>query len=152
MAISTGAAIEFFGTQDTLGTSSAAVANAAFSIASDLSTWVNDDDAPMASVTLLANFAVAPAANTLVNLYLRLLDVQSTNDGTVPDANFQHTYLGSFPLNDVTTAQYIPITISLPNTYTSQAYNFHIENQSGQSLPASNWSLNITPKTIGGAA
>ena len=33
MAIATGAAVEFFGTQDTLGTSSAAVANAAFSIA-----------------------------------------------------------------------------------------------------------------------
>ena len=33
MAIGTGAAIEFFGTQDTLGTSSAAVANGAFSVA-----------------------------------------------------------------------------------------------------------------------
>jgi len=148
MAISTGAAIEFFGTQDTLGTSSAAVANAAFSIASDLSTWVNDDDAPMASVTLLANFAVAPAANTLVNLYLRLLDVQSTNDGTVPDANFQHTYVGSFPLNDSTVAQYITIDIGLPNAKTSQNYEFYVENSSGQSLPAG-WDIYVTPKAIG---
>jgi len=148
MAISTGAAIEFFGTQDTLGTSSAAVANAAFSIASDLSTWVNDDDAPMASVTLLANFAVAPAANTSVNLYLRLLDVQSTNDGTVPDANFQHTYVGSFPLNDSTVAQYITIDIGLPNAKTSQNYEFYVENSSGQSLPAG-WDIYVTPKAIG---
>ena len=148
MAISTGSAIEFFGTQDTLGTSSAAVADAAFSVAGDLSTWTNDDDAVSASVTLLANFSVAPTANTSVNLYLRLLDVQSTNDGTVPDANFQHTYVGSFPLNDSTVAQYITIDIGLPNSVTSQQYEFYVENQSGQSLPAG-WDIYVTPKAIG---
>ena len=148
MAISTGSAIEFFGTQDTLGTSSAAVADAAFSVAGDLSTWTNDDDVVSASVTLLANFAVAPTANTSVNLYLRLLDVQSTNNGTVPDANFQHTYVGSFPLNDSTAAQYITIDIGLPNSVTSQQYEFYVENQSGQSLPAG-WDIYVTPKAIG---
>ena len=148
MAIATGAAVEFFGTQDTLGTSSAAVADAAFSIAGDLSTWTNDDDAVSASVTLLANFSVAPTANTSVNLYLRLLDVQSTNDGTVPDANFQHTYVGSFPLNDSTVAQYITMDIGLPNSVTSQQYEFYVENQSGQSLPAG-WDIYVTPKAIG---
>ena len=148
MAISTGAAIEFFGTQDTLGTSSAAVADAAFSIASDLSTWTNDDDAVSASVTLSCTFSVAPTANTSLNLYLRLLDVQSTNDNTVPDANFQHVYVGSFPLNDSTSAQYITIDIGLPNAYTSQQYEFYIENGSGQSLPAG-WDIFVTPKAIG---
>lgn len=148
MAIATGAAVEFFGTQDTLGTSSAAVANAAFSVAGDLSTWTNDDDAPMASVTLLANFSVAPTANTSVNLYLRLLNVQSTNNGAVPDANFQHTYVGSFPLNDSTIAQYITIDIGLPNSVTSQQYEFYVENSSGQSLPAG-WDIYVTPKAIG---
>ena len=148
MAITTGAAVEFFGTQDTLGTSSAAVADAAFSVAGDLSTWTNDDDAVSASVTLLANFSVAPTANTSVNLYLRLLDVQSANDGTVPDANFQHTYVGSFPLNDSTVAQYITIDIGLPNSVTSQQYEFYVENQSGQSLPAG-WDIYVTPKAIG---
>ena len=148
MAIATGAAVEFFGTQDTLGTSSAAVSNAAFSVAGDLSTWTNDDDAVSASVTLLANFSAAPTANTSINLYLRLLDVQSTNDGTVPDANFQHTYVGGFPLNDSTVAQYVTIDIGLPNSVTSQQYEFYIENQSGQSLPAG-WDIYVTPKAIG---
>ena len=151
MAISTGSAIEFFGTQDTLGTSSAARADGAFSQASDLSTWVNDDDAVSASVTLLANWTTtAPDANTSVNLYLRLLDVEGTNDGTIPDANFQHTYVGSFPLNDATGAQYITIDIGLPNSVTSQNYEFYIENQSGsaESLPAG-WDIYVTPKAIG---
>lgn len=148
MAISTDSVIHFFGTQDTLGTTSAAVSNDAFSIAGDLSTWVNDDDAPQASVILLANFSVAPDASSSINLYLRLLDFQSTNDGDVPDANFQHVFVGSFPLNDVTTAQYIPIEISLPNVETSQNYEFYVENKSGQSLPAG-WDIFVTPKTLG---
>lgn len=148
MSITTDAAIEFFGTQDTLGTTSAAVANDLFSIAGDLSTWVNDDDAPQASVILLANFSVAPDTNSSINLFLRLLDIQSTNDQDVPDVNFQHVFVGSFPLNDVTTAQYIPIQISLPNNSTSQNYEFYIENKSGQSLP-SGWDIFVIPKTIG---
>ena len=147
MAITTDAAVHVFGTQDTLGTTSAAVADDAFSIAGDLSTWTNDDDAPQASVILLANFSVAPTANTAINLYLRPLNVQSTNDGDVPDANFQHMYAGSFPLNDVTTAQYILIDVALPNTKTSQEYEFYVENKSGQSLPAG-WDIYVTPKTI----
>lgn len=151
MAISTGTAVEFFGTQDTLGTTSAAVSNNAFSIAGDLSTWTNDDDAISASVTILANFSVAPTASTSINLYLRLLAVQSTNDGTVPDANFQHTYVGSFPLNDSTVAQYITIDIGLPNTKANQTYEFYVENKSGQSLPAG-WDIYVTPKAIGPAA
>ena len=148
MAIATDAAIEFFGTQDTLGTSSAAVAINAFSIAGDLSTWPNDDDAPQASVILLANFSVAPNANSSINLYLRPLNIQSTNDQDVPDVNFQHVFVGSFPLNDVTTAQYINIQISLPNNQTSQDYEFYVENKSGQSLPAG-WDIFVTPKAIG---
>ena len=148
MAIGSDSAIEFFGTQDTLGTSSADVTNNSFSIAGDLSTWTNDDDALMASVILLVNYASAPDVNTSVNLYLRPLNMEGTNDGDVPDANFQHMYVGSFPTNDVTTAQYILITISLPNTKTSQEYEFYVENKTGQTLPAG-WDIFVTPKTIG---
>ena len=151
MAIGTNDAIHKFGTQDTLGTSSAQVTDTSFSIAGDLSTWTNDDDAPMASVTLLANYAVAPDANSAIHLYLRMLNVQSTNDNEIPDANNQNIYAGSFAVNDVTTAQYITIDISLPNAYTSQAYEFYIENQTGQTAPAG-WDISVTPKTIGPSA
>jgi len=148
MAISTDSAIEFFGTQDTLGTSSASVADNAFSIASDLSTWTNDDDAPMASVTGTFTCSVAPDAYTGLNLYLRLLNTVSTNDSDVPDANFQHTFAGHFPLNDVTSAQYVTIDIALPNGKTSQEYEFYIENKAGQTVSAG-WDIYVTPKTIG---
>ncbi len=148
MAIGTDSAIEFFGTPDTLGTSSSAVADAAFSVAGDLSTWTNDDDAITANVVLLANYSVAPDASSSINLYVRPLNIVSTNDQEIPDANFQHSYVGSFPVNDVTTAQYISINISLPNTVTSQQYEFYVENVTGQSLPAG-WDIYVVPKAIG---
>jgi len=148
MAISTDALVEFFGTQDTLGTSSATVADGAFSVAGDLSTWTNDDDAPRASVTALIDYASAPDANSVINLYLRLLNTESTNDQETPDANFTHTYVGSIPVNDVTTNQYITIDITLPNSKTSQEYEFYIENQTGQTIQAG-WDLYVTPKTYG---
>lgn len=148
MAIAADSLIEFFGTQDTLGTSSATVTDSAFSIASDLSTWTNDDDAPRASVTALIDYASAPTANSVVNLYLRPLNTQSTNGQEIPDANFAHTYAGSFPVNDVTTNQYITIDISLPNGQTSQQYEFYIENQTGQTIQAG-WNIYVTPKTFG---
>lgn len=148
MAISTDAAIEFFGTQDTLGTSSAAVSSTNFSIASDLSTFTNDDDAPQASVTLFVDYSVAPTASSSISLFLQLLNVQSTNDNDVPDANFQHVFVGAFPVNNVTTAQYITIDIALPNGKTSQEYVPFIQNNTGQTIPAG-WDMFITPKTIG---
>ena len=49
MAIGTNSAIDFFGTQDDLDSTSALVASNAFSIASDLVTWTNDDDAKEAA-------------------------------------------------------------------------------------------------------
>lgn len=148
MAISTDALVEFYGTQDTLGTTAATVADGAFSIASDLSTWTNDDDAPMASVTALLDWSVTPDADSSVSLYCRLLNVVSTNDGEVPDANHTHIYLGSFPINDVTTNQYISMDVSLPNGKTSQEYEFYIQNNTGQTIQGS-WDIYITPKTYG---
>lgn len=146
MAISTDSVIEFFGTQDTITGSGGTVADGAFGAAA--TTWTNDDDAPRASIVLDCSFTTAPDANSGVNLYLRLLNIESTNDQDVPDANFQHVYVGTFPLNDVTSQQWCPIEITLPNNATSQQYNFYIENNGGQTMD-SDWDLHITPKTYG---
>jgi hypothetical protein len=80
-----------------------------------------------------------------------LLDVQSTNDQEIPDADYGHVYVGSFPVNNVTSAQYQAIDISLPNGSTSQQYEFYVENKSGQSMSAG-WDIYVTPKTYGPSA
>lgn len=148
MAIGTDSLVEFFGTQDTVTSSSSAVTDGSFSVSGDITTWTNDDDAPMASIVLEATYSSAPTANTSVSLYARLMNIQSTNDQNTPDANFPHVFLGAFPLNDVTTAQYIPLDVTLPNTKTSQEYEFYIQNNAGQTLSAG-WDLYVTPKTYG---
>ena len=149
MAIGTDAAIEFFGTQDALDDTSGSVADAAFSASSDLLTWTNDDDAITANLVFSGTYASAPDASSSVNCYVQLLNIDgSTGDQDAPDANFQHTYVGSFPLNDVTSAQLVSINISLPNVITSQIYQFYIENTAGQTLSAG-WEILVTPKAIG---
>lgn len=146
MAISTDAAIDFYGTQDTVTSSTAAVTDGSFSAQED--TWTNDDDAPVASIVFAGTYSTAPDANSQVHLYARLLNIQSTNDQITPDANFEHVYLGSFPLDDTTSAQYVSIDVRLPNTKTSQEYEFYIRNAAGQTLGAG-WNLYVTPKTVG---
>lgn len=150
MAIGTDAAIEFFGTQDTVtaGGGTSAVSNDAFSVGADAAAWTNDDDAVMATMVAMLDWATAPNANSYVNLYARLMNIDGTNDQDVPDANYPHVFLGSFPINDVTTNQYIAIEIGLPNTVSSQVYEFYVENKTGQTLQAG-WTMKITPKAIG---
>jgi len=148
MTIGTDSAIEFFGAQTSLDSTSGSVSNDTFSVAGDLSTFTNSDDAPQASVVLEATLSVAPDANSSVAFFAQMIDIQSTNDQLVPTANFQQVFLGSFPVKDVTTAQFIPIIISLPNNATSQIYQFFIQNNTGQTISAG-WDIHITPKTIG---
>ena len=152
MSISTDSLIEFFGTQDEVSAAggTAAVTDGSFSAASDGVTggWTNDDDAPLAAMVLQAAYASAPTAHTTVDLFARLMDVESTHDQDTPDGNFEHHYMGSFPLNDVTTTQRIPLSVTLPNVSSGQVYEFYIRNNAGQSLSAG-WKLFITPKTYG---
>ena len=145
MAIGTDAAIEFFGTQDAVTTTGASTADG---VVTSAGSWTNDDDAPMASAVLNVNYSVAPTAGTAVNLYARIMNVQSTNDPEAPATTYLNTFIGAFPVNAVTTSQFYAIEVALPNTATSQVYDFYIENQTGQTIPV-NWGLWITPKTIG---
>lgn len=148
MAIGTDDAIEKFGTQDDVNSSSAAVASDAYSVSGDTADWTNDDDAPMAAAVLECAFGTAPDANSTVDLYAQHMDIVGTDDSATPDDDAPHFYLGSFPLQNVTTRQHIVIEIPLPNVETSQVYHFFVKNNGGQSM-SSGWQLHITPKTIG---
>ena len=150
MAIGADAAVHFFGTADTLGTTPATVVNGAVSLASDLSEWTNDDDAPFASVVLEFETDTTGAAQTTIDLYMQQMDLISTNDAEAPDVtNFFHTHVGTFFHNNPSTAvQYAQVFIALPNNKTSAVYNFYIQNNTGQTI-ADTWDLTITPITIG---
>lgn len=148
MAIASGAAIDFFGTKDDLDNTSSAVSDGAFSVAADLDEWTNDDDALFSSFMFEGTFAVAPAADGVVNLYGQLLNIDGTNDAPVTDANYKHDLIGIFHVDAVTSAQFITAIVQLKNDKTSQEYQFFIGNESGQSLSAG-WIVHPTPKAVG---
>lgn len=147
MPITSGAAVDFFGDQDTVSNSSSAVLDGAFSVAADVSTWVNDDDAMSAAIILKATFATTPTSGGSIGLYAALQNIDGTDDQLDPSDAFSHISLGVFPVKDVTSLQTIPTNIPLPNTKTSEEYVFFIKNNAGQTLSLG-WELLITPKAI----
>ena len=152
MAIGTDSLIDFFGTQDQLddGTTSA-ITDTSFS-APDTTSWTNDDDAPFGVFVLQAQWATQPTDQSAINIYGRKLNIQSTSDSPVPDAANLDQYIGSFIVDGTvatsTDAFMVTNWLTLPNHYTSQVYEFYLENQSGQTISA-NWNLWITPLTKG---
>jgi len=153
MAIGTKSAIEFFGTADALGNTTSSVANDAFSDGTnDLDAWTNADDAPLAIFALEFTTATTGDAGSTIGLYARPLNIGNagTEDSEVPDANFGHIYLGSFPHNNPSTSAQTATfgKVSLPNVITSQIYNFYIQNNTGQTISAG-WELTVTPVTYG---
>jgi len=152
VAIDTDDTIDKTGTQDEVTTSSASVADAAFSIASDTSIWPNTDDTPAASFVLAVQWATLPDDGSLINLYARKMNVQGINDSPIPSANNTDQFIGSF-LTDgdvaINTDAFLTtpwLTLGNP----SQDYEYYIENLTGQTISAG-WNLYATSATKGPA-
>ena len=136
MAISTGAAVEEFGTQTAVITTAGTVSGTAITPSSDSTTFTNTDNAVSAAFVFVGSYTVAPDLNSSVDLYAQLLDVQSTNDTVEPTATYLNQYISSFPLIDATGSQTLSIIAGLPNVKAAQQYNFFIVNNAGQTLSA----------------
>jgi len=154
MAIGADSTIDFHGTQDEVTTSPAAVADGAFSIASDTSIWTNDDDAPFAAFVLKltsAGLTGAPTLGGAIHLYARLMNIRSTDDQVIPQDGFRHYHLGDFPVENQDINQDILIgPIRLPNYKADSEFEFYIENDCGVSI-GSTWQLWVTPMAFGPA-
>lgn len=153
MAIGADAVVHFWGTADALGNTTSAVSDAAFSDGTnDLDQWTNADDAPLAIFALEFTTATTGTAGTTIDLYARPMNIGNagTEDAEVPDANFGHMYLGSFPHNNPSTSAQTATfgMVGLPNVITSQPYVFYIQNNTGQTISAG-WELTVTPVTFG---
>jgi len=155
MAISTNAAIDFFGTQDTVtvagGTS--AVSNDAFSASGDVVSggWTNDDDAPDGTAVLTFQYPSGTISTDGVNLVVRRMNIDGTADEAQPDSGYAGLSLGTFPIDAnlaATTNTTTVLDIPLLNAYSSQVYEFYLENKLNVTMTAG-WTLKITPKTLG---
>ncbi len=151
MAISTNDLIDKFGTEDAVTTTGGATTDGSYTSAGQ---WTNDDDAPFMAAVLTAQWATATSiAGKLINLYGRPHNIRGTNDASAPSTTNDIIYLGSFkaPASTNATDFYMPLIAGrafLPNMYTSQVWEFYIENKTGQTISA-NWSLHVTPISHG---
>ena len=152
MAIGTGAAVEVFGTTDPVddGTS-LAVNNGAMSTSASISAWTNTDDAPLAQLILLWQYPSGTITGN-IDIHVRPINVDGTNDTPVPTATDKVGYAGTFQIATAlaaTTDQAQMQIISLIpfQMKTSQEYEFYLFNDSGVQISA-NWDLDIVPKTF----
>lgn len=147
MAIPVGAAVESFNGFETVSGTTTTVAYEAFSLETDITTWTNSENAARAAFFLTCAFGVAPVAGGAVNLYARLMNIESTNSNQLPSANNRSHWLGAFVLDAVTTTQYLTCIADLPNAKSGQEYQFYLENLAGNSRTvAADWVLKINAK------
>lgn len=129
----------------------AAIAAAGFSAISDVDTSIDNSTnlAPLCNLILsIAGFATAPVINEAINVYRNDVDIKSTNDEPVVDANYKQHYVGSFVPDLITGAQYLQIQgIPLP----PGKCNFILENGTSYQLSV-NWDLDVQPYTFAPAA
>lgn len=156
MAITTDDNILKFGTQDevTSGTP-ATISSGSFGKADQGASvnYTNDDDATMGAAVLKNQFDTTMPTVGSIELYAHLIDVQSTNDTGVPDANNPTLYIGTFPIdfgvaNDVDYFSTIP-RFSMPNIGTAQRIDWYILNQGTSQTIGVSWQLFITPISEG---
>lgn len=134
-----------YGTQKTLSTSIAAFANNAMSAAVGTYNSTDTLDYPDAGFVLKVTFGTAPTERTTIDLLVRPLNIQGTNDADAPQATYRPHPLGSFIVDNVTTSQYLFCKVyDLPKEGELYLYN----NGTGQTTSA-NAELYMIPETRG---
>ena len=138
------------GTQKTLEANGASIANNTLAQANDASYSVASDGAyyPDAKFVISVTFGTAPTEGTTLALYARPLDIDGTNDAEVPETTRPTVFIGTFVVNNVTTAQYIELLAQ--DVPWSASYYIH-NNGTGQTVSAG-WTLKVTPCTVAPAA
>ena len=145
-----GETINKFGTTKTLEANGASIANNVLAQADNASYDLIADGAyyPDADFVLTGTFGTAPTEGTVLALYARPLDVDGTDDTEAPETTRPTVFIGSFVVNNVTTAQ--TMTLRAYDLPTKADYYVH-NNGTGQSLSAG-WTLKVTPRTVAPAA
>lgn len=143
-------AIVVLGTQKTLEANGASIASNTLAQADDASYSIVSDGAyyPDADFVLTATFGTAPTEGTTLALYARPLDVDGTADTEVPETTRPTVFIGTFVVNNVTTAQ----TMLLRAFYVPTKADYYIHNNGTGQTVSAGWVLKVQPRTEGPAA
>lgn len=139
-----------FGTTKTLEANGAAIANGAVVQADDASYDQVADGAGFiyADFVLSFAFATAPTENAVLALYARPLDIDGAADAEVPEATRSTMFIGSVPVNNVTTTQYATL---IERLVPAKAEYYLHNSGTGQTVSAG-WTLKVTPRSYKAAA
>ena len=155
MTITTGDRVDKFGTLGDLDSTSAAVNDGSYSVAGDLNTWTNSDDARSANVALRWQFPSGTFdSNPYVELHARRIDYTGTMDEEVPSDDYRGALVGRFRLDAglaATTNSVSMTNIDLNNFKPAQVYEFYTKVVAGVQMSAG-WKVEIMPLTDGAHA
>lgn len=135
------------GTTKTLESNGVSIASNALAQADDADYGVFVDGSGYPDLKfVLGNvvFSTAPTEGTVLSLYARPLDIDGTADAEIPETTRPTVLIGSFVVNNVTTAQYIELIAQ--DVPWLASYYIH-NNGTGQTL-SSGWTLKATPCTV----
>lgn len=140
-----GETIVVFGTPKTLEANGGAIANNAVVQADDATYDQVSDGAGFmyADFVLGFTYATAPTEGTVLALYARPLDIDGTNDAEVPEATRPTVFIGSFVVNNVTTAQYA----QLMERQVPKLASYYINNSATGQTVSAGWTLKVTPRS-----
>ncbi len=131
------------GSQTQIITSGSSVSDGSFgSASSQVDNTTNEHW--YADLVLKINPGTAPDSNGQILLHIALEDIQSTNDGRVPDSNFDQS-IAAFEADAATGNQYLYLhEVRIP----TEKFKLLIENQSGQSTGTYDlWITTWTPSS-----
>lgn len=143
-----GETIVVWGTPRTLEASGASITNNSVVQADDASysTVTHGDSYPDAEFVLTCAFGTAPTEGTVVSLFARPLNIDSTNDAEVPEAARATVFIGNFVVNNVTSTQYIVMNGIFAQDVPKEADYYLLNNATGQTL-SSGWKLVVIPRS-----
>lgn len=152
MPIGANAAVLYAGTQTTVSAAStAAIANNAYSTASDALTYTHTEDTQFASAVLTMQYASGTITTGGIQLVCRLMAIDGSINEPPVAANWTGHFLGNFVTGTgmvAGTTYAIQTDVRLPVGKESQQYQFYLLNSCGVTISA-NWTLKITPLTTG---
>lgn len=134
------------GTPKTLEASGGSITSGSVVQANDANYSISADGAyyPSAKFVLGFTFSSTPAEGSVLALYARPLDVDGTNDTEVPESTRPTVYIGSFVVNNVTTAQYAELVADI----VPWAAEYYVHNNGTGQTVSAGWTLKVTPCTV----
>lgn len=160
MAIGADAAVNFYNADTTeleeTGGSASVADNAVSAFdTTDLDLYTHSDDSPLIIAWLQMNSAGTPAIGSGVLLIGQIMNATGvpsgvdTNDSPTPTTDYLSITLGRWPVKNVTTEQFIPMEVYLPDTEPGTVWQLGIfVDAHGASVDAG-WGVHVRAKTTG---